>query len=44
MAHVFYIVALVALGYGLGRIHQWAKFRGTVVADTKAVVAEVKKL
>jgi len=41
---VIIYVALVALGYGIGRIHQWAKFSAQVKADAKAVVAEAKKI
>ena len=43
MVYVFY-AALVAAGYGVGRIHQWARFRSTIVKDAQAVVAEAKKV
>jgi len=44
MHHVIFWAVLVAVGYGAGRVHQWARFVAKAKAEAKAVVAEVKKV
>jgi hypothetical protein len=44
MHHVIAYAVLVALGYGAGRIHQWARFVAKAKAEAAAVVAEAKKV
>jgi hypothetical protein len=44
MYHVIFYAALIALGYGAGRVHQWARFVAKAKAEAEAVVAEAKKV
>jgi hypothetical protein len=44
MYHVIFYAVLVALGYGAGRVHQWARFVAKAKADAQSVVAEAKKV
>ena len=44
MDHVIFYALLVALGYGIGRVHQWARFTAQVKAKAAAAVAAAKQI
>jgi hypothetical protein len=44
MHHVIFWAVLVAVGYGAGRVHQWARFVASAARFSAAVAAEAKKV